>query len=291
MKPPPFDYLLPQTLEETLDALDGKDEDVKLLAGGQSLLPLLSLRLARPSVLVDLNQITALSQIEIKKDHVTVGAMTREVELEHSPEIRAAVPLLAEALPLIGHVAIRTRGTLGGSLAHADPAAELPAVAIALDATFQISSKERGERTLSAKDFFQGYFTTAIESDEILTHIEFPRAKKHTGYAVTEVARRHGDFAMAGAVSVLTIAEDSITEARLALINMAETPIRAKQAELALLGSAPSTETFAEIAELATKELNPPQDLHATSPYRRTLGATCIKRSLELAATRARSMQ
>ena len=288
MKPPPFEYLVPETLEETLEALDGADDDVKLLAGGQSFLPLLSLRLARPSLLVDINQISELSWLRVGENQVEIGAMTRESALEHSQELRAAAPLVAEAMPLIGHVAIRTRGTLGGSMAHADPAAELPAVAIALDATFSMRSKARGERTLGAQDFFQGYFTTALESDEVLTSIRFPRIKPGAGHAIAEVARRHGDFAMAGTAASVTIHDDIITEASLALFSMAEFPLRAETAETALVGSAPSSKLFAEVADLATRDLDPPEDLHASANYRRTIGATCVRRSLELAVKRAK---
>jgi aerobic carbon-monoxide dehydrogenase medium subunit len=201
--------------------------------------------------------------------------------------VAEAVPLLADVMPLIGHAAIRSRGTIGGSLAHADPAAELPAVAMALDATFTVRSRDRGERTISAADFFEGFFTTALQPDEILTSVSFPVAAPGTGTAVEEVARRHGDFAMVGVVASLTIADNTITDARLGLINVAEKPVRATAAEQSLVGAKPTEDVFAEAAGLATADLDPSGDLHASPEYRKKVAGVCVRRALQRATSRS----
>jgi len=269
VKPPPFDYVAVASLDEALAALADGGEDAKILAGGQSLIPLMSLRLAHPSLLIDVNGVEELKTIERVNGSLRIGAMVRHRVAERSDVVRDAVPLVAEAMPYIGHIAIRSRGTIGGSIAHADPAAELPAVALALGATFNVRSKARGERTISAGDFFGGYFTTSLEADEILTSIDFPVVEG--GVAVEEVARRHGDFAMVGAV-VATPAGD----ARIALINVAEKPVRATAAEQALNQGA----TIDEAAALASRDLAPSADLHASGAYRKKVAGVCVKRAL-----------
>ena len=292
MKPPPFDYVQATTLDEALDALADAGEDAKVLAGGQSLIPLLSLRLARPTSLIDLNRVSELASIDRSNGELRLGAMVRHRAVERSKEAADAVPLLAQAMPLIGHLAIRSRGTVGGSLAHADPAAELPAVATALGATFTARSKAKGERTIGADDFFQGFFTTALEPDEILVDVRFPAAGPRSGAAVEEVARRHGDFAMVGAVAAVTLdpSSDTIADARVALINVAERAVRAGAAEQALAGTAVSASSdaaaFADAADLATRDLDPSGDLHASPAYRRKVAGVCVKRALAR-ATRA----
>jgi carbon-monoxide dehydrogenase medium subunit len=289
LKPAPFDYLAPESLDEALAALATAGEDAKILAGGQSLIPLMALRLAQPTVLIDLNGVAGLDSIERRDSTLVVGAGVRHRAAERSDAVGDAVPLLADAMPLIGHVAIRSRGTIGGSLAHADPAAELPAVALALDATFTARSRDRGERRIPAADFFLGYFTTALEADEILCDVTFTVAPPSTGYCLEEVARRHGDFAMVGAAAAVTLDGDTVTEARLALINVAERPVRATAAEQALAGSAANAATFAEASSLATRDLDPPSDLHASTAYRRKVAAVCVRRALETAAQRAKA--
>ena len=229
MKPPPFAYFAPTSVQEAAQLLAEHGDDAKVLAGGQSLIPLLSLRLARPAVLVDLNGVDELSFIDANGS-TTIGAMTRHRTVERSAVVAVNVPLLAAAVPYIGHAAIRTRGTVGGSLSHADPAAELPAVALALDATFVARSAKGGEREIAAVDFFAGYFTTALEPDEVLTSIRFPNAAPGTGVSVQEMARRHGDFAMVAAA--VSLAPDG--DARIALINVGDRPVRATEAEAAL---------------------------------------------------------
>jgi len=270
VKPPPFDYTAVSTLDEALSALAEGGDEAKVLAGGQSLIPLMSLRLAHPALLVDVNHVGELATIERTNGTLRIGAMVRHRTAERSREIAGAVPLISKVMPHIGHTAIRSRGTIGGSIAHADPAAELPAVALALGATINLTSKSRGQRSVAADDFFQGYFTTSIEPDEILTSIDFP-VLDGAGVAVEEVARRHGDFAMVGAV-VATAPGD----ARIALINVAEKPVRATAAEQALNQGA----GLDEVADLATRDLEPSADLHASVAYRKKVAGVCVKRAL-----------
>lgn len=269
MKPPPFDYIAATSLDEALTALAEGGDEAKVLAGGQSLIPLMSMRLAHPTLLIDVNGVDELATVERVNGSLRVGAMVRHRTAERSAEVREHVPLISAVMPHVGHVAIRSRGTIGGSLAHADPAAELPAVALALGATFRAQSKARGERTIAAEDFFGGYFTTALEPDEILTAIDFPVMSG--GVAVEEIARRHGDFAMVGAVVALADGD-----ARIALINVAEVPVRAHAAEQALNGGA----SVEEVADLATRELEPSGDLHASPAYRKKVAGVCVKRAL-----------
>ena len=287
MKPPPFDYVAATSLDEALEALAEGGDDAKILAGGQSLIPLLSLRLAYPSLLIDLNRVPGLDGIDTADGTVTIGAMTRHRAVERSDAITAAVPLLADAMPLVGHVAIRSRGTIGGSIAHADPAAELPAVALALGATFTVTSRARGERMIPAEDFFQGYFTTALEPDEVLVSVSFPKVAENTGACVEEVARRHGDFALVGAVATVTADAGTIRDARIALINVADQPIRALEAERSLAGVPLDDGALEEAAALAVRDLDPSADLHASPAYRRKVAGVCVRRALRTAANRA----
>jgi aerobic carbon-monoxide dehydrogenase medium subunit len=270
VKPPAFEYVAPTSLDEAVAALTEHGEDAKVLAGGQSLIPLLSLRLARPTALIDLNGVAELTSVTVNGS-VAIGAMTRHHALERSADIARAAPLIAAAVPYIGHRAIRTRGTIGGSLAHADPAAELPAVALALDATFDVRST-RGERTIAASDFFDGYFTTSIEPDEILTRVTFPVASPGTKVSVQEMARRHGDFAMVAVVA--SMAPDGDT--RIALVNVSDRPYRATEAEAAAQGGA----SIDEVADLATRQLEPADDLHASSAYRKHVARVLVGRAL-----------
>jgi carbon-monoxide dehydrogenase medium subunit len=262
-------------LDEAVAALAEHGEDAKVLAGGQSLIPLLSLRLARPSALIDLNGVAELSSIAVNGS-VSIGAITRHRAVERSADIARAVPLLAAAVPYIGHAAIRNRGTIGGSLAHADPAAELPAVALALDATFEVRST-RGTRTISAQDFFAGYFTTSMEPDEILVRVTFPTAASGTKVSVQEMARRHGDFAMVAVAA--QVDPDGTT--RLGLINVSDRPYRAVEAEAAASAGA----SIDEVADLATRDIEPVSDLHASSAYRKHVAGVLVRRAL----TEARS--
>jgi aerobic carbon-monoxide dehydrogenase medium subunit len=275
-------------LDEALLSLAEAGEDAKILAGGQSLMPLLSLRLARPSALVDLGRVDGLDEIGEENGTVTIGAMARERALERSAVISQKIPLLAAALPLIGHPAIRNRGTVGGSIAHADPAAEIPAVAVALEAEMVIRSVGRGERRVPATDFFQGFFTTALEPDEALVAICFPVAAPGTGVAFLEAARRHGDFAMVGAAATMRSEDGRIADARIALIGVADTPLRRPQAEQALVGAEIGSEPFEDAAAAAGEGLTPASDLHGTSQYRTHLARVLTRRALERAASELR---
>lgn len=287
MKLPYVEYEAPATTAEAVDLLAERQDEASVLAGGQSLIPLLALRLARPVVLIDINGVGELSGVSAADGRVAVGAMTREYQAEESPAVADAVPLLAAALPLIGHEAIRNRGTIGGSLAHADPAAELPAVALALDAEFVVRSRS-GMRVIPAAEWFAGYLTTARRPDEILVEVRFPAAGPGTGAAFQEVARRHGDFAIVGLAASLTLADGAIGEARLAFSGVADVPVRAADAEDLLTGQRPSAELFEEAARRATAGLAPPADLHGSSEYRRKIAATLVRRGLQAAADSAR---
>ncbi len=287
MKPPPFDYSAPTTLDEGLALLKEHGEDARPLAGGQSLVPLLSLRLARPSHLVDLAGISELGSISVEDGHLVLGAMVRERSAERSLDVHRLAPLLAEALPLIGHPAIRSRGTIGGSLAHADPAAELPAVALLLDAELVAQSHDQGRRIIKAADFFAGFFTTALKPDEILTAVRIHPPASGTGSAIEEVARRHGDFAMVGAAAMVRVKDGRIVDARIVLTGVSDVPVRAREVETILGGAEPTQDAFAAAAEEAASALSPPADLHGSSAYRRHLAAVLMKRTLMLAARRA----
>src|SRR5512135_3562705 len=215
MKLPPFEYEAPATAAEAVDLLAEHGDDASVLAGGQSLIPLLALRLARPAVLIDINGIAELSGVSATDGRVVIGAMTRDFVAEKSGTVAETVPLLAAALPLIGHEAIRSRGTIGGSLAHADPAAELPAVARALDAEFVVRGPS-GTRVIPAAQWFEGYLTTSRHSDELLVEVRFPAATPGTGTSFQEVARRHGDFAIVALAASLVLSGGVISDARLA---------------------------------------------------------------------------
>ena len=286
MKLPPVDYEAPTTVSEAIELLAEHEDEASVLAGGQSLIPLLALRLAHPAVLIDINGIDELSGVSATNGHVTIGATTREYLAEEDATIAAKLPLLAAALPLIGHEAIRSRGTVGGSLAHADPAAELPAVARALDAEFVVRGPS-GERTVPAAEWFEGYLMTSRQPDELLTEVRFPAAKPGTGVSFQEVARRHGDFAMVGLAASVTLADGTITDARLAFAGISDVPYRATDAENLLVGQSPSKELFDEAARRATADMDPPSDLHGSAEYRKKVAAALVRRSLQAAVDNA----
>ncbi|MGD0699819.1 MAG: xanthine dehydrogenase family protein subunit M [Trebonia sp.] len=290
MKLPDFKYEAPATVAGAIALLAEHQDEASLLAGGQSLIPLLALRLAHPAVLIDINGVDELSGVSVTGGRVAIGALTREYVAEESVTVAETVPLLTSALPLIGHEAIRSRGTLGGSLAHADPAAELPAVARALDAEFVVRS-ESGERVIPAAEWFEGYLTTSRRPDEILVEVRFPVAEPGTGVAFQEVARRHGDFAMVGLAASLTLTDGTITDARLAFSGVADVPVRAAEAESLLVGQQPSAELFAEAARRSAAALDPPADLHGSSDYRKKVAAVLVRRALRAAADNAYERQ
>jgi len=288
MKPASFRYFRPDTLDEALDLLRTYGDDAKPLAGGQSLVPAMNFRLAQPAVLVDLNRIPNLGAIDSGGDGLRVGGMVRHRTLERDTHVAAHAPLVTAAMPLVAHPPIRTRGTLGGSLAHADPAAELPAVMLALDAAFVLRSQTR-TRTVGASDFFMGLYTTAMEPDELLIEVVVPPHAPRTGSAVQEVVRRHGDFALAGAAAVVALdARGVVTSARLALFGVDERPVLAAGAADALVGMAPTPEAIDEAANLAGgRDVSPMTDIHASSRYRRHLATVLARRVLTHAAAAA----
>jgi aerobic carbon-monoxide dehydrogenase medium subunit len=269
VKPARFDYVAAASVDEALAAL--ADDEAKVLAGGQSLVPLLNMRLARPSLLVDVNRVPGLDLTELDGS-VRIGALARQADVLDSPAA-AAVPVLAAALRHVGHPATRNRGTIGGSLAHADPAAELPAVLLALDGEVVVRSMSR-ERTIGAGDLFAGPFTTTIEPNELLTDVLLPRQDSRS-YGFAELSRRHGDFALAGAIVLLA-------PARVVLFGLGGAPERALEAERALDEGAPA----AEVAEVATRGLAPVDDVHADGAYRRRAAAVLVRRAIEQAGAR-----
>jgi carbon-monoxide dehydrogenase medium subunit len=285
VKPAPFEYHAPETTADAVGVLAEHGDDAKPLAGGQSLVPMLALRLTRFPHLVDLNRVPELVGVERSNGTVRVGAMTRQAAIEQSPEA-AAVPLLGLAVPFIGHFQIRNRGTVGGSIAHADPAAELPAVALALDAELEIASAS-ATRRVPATEFFTGTWETAVQPDELLVAVHFPVWSGRGGFAVDEVARRMGDFALVGVSCGVELDESgSVTRAAIALLGMGSTPLRASAAEAALVGATAEVDLH-EIAQLAVADLDPPEDIHASTHYRRSVGAHVVERALRTALERA----
>lgn len=287
MKPAPFRYIAPETLDEALALLAEHGSEARPLAGGQSLVPAMNFRLARPAVLVDLNRIEALRFVRPRDDgSLSVGAMTTQRQAERDAAIAARWPLLREALPWVGHAQIRNRGTLGGSLAHADPAAEIPAVALASGVTLRLASN-RGERRIAADDFFLGPMTSVLEPDELLVEIEFPAAPSRCGVAFEEVSRRHADFALAGVAASLQRADDgSVEEARVAVFGVGDRP-RLVSAVARLQGERPTEAAIADTAAAAVAELNPHDDIHASACYRSHVAGVLVGRALRRAAGRA----
>jgi len=290
MKPAPFEYIAPQTLAEALTAVQTHGFDAKLLAGGQSLVPVMNFRLAQPGVLVDLNNIPALDFVRREADgRFRFGSMTRQRTLEHHPLIAEHLPLLHETMPHIAHSQIRNRGTFGGSLVHADPAAELPVIAVALNGRFKLQ-KSDGERWVTAAHFFTSLFETTCEDEEILTEIELPPLPPRTGTAFREVSRRHGDFALGGVAAVVTLDENGYcTAARLVYLNAGDVPMVARQAAQQLIGEKGGSELFTAVAETAQSEIDPTGDIHASADYKRHLASVLTIRALKQAFTRASS--
>lgn len=292
MKPPLFGYTDPESLPEALETLGQHGEDAKLLAGGQSLVPLLNMRLAQPEVLIDLNRIDSLSYIRREARAgvagIALGAMTRQNAVECSTEIRSGLPLLAEGLGWVGHPQIRNRGTIGGSIAHADPAAELPLLFQVLDGVATVRNAS-GTRSIAASDFFVYTFTPALEPDEMLTDVWFPAPAPRTGHAFLEVARRHGDFALVAVAAMVTLGdEDTIVEARIALGGAAPVPIRATRAEESLDGQRAAPDLFRAAGSIASDGSDPTGDIHADAEYRREVVGTLTVRALNAAYERAR---
>jgi carbon-monoxide dehydrogenase medium subunit len=280
MKAPAFDLYRPRTLDEALSLLTEHRDDVKVLAGGQSLVPLLNFRLARPAVVVDIGLVPGLDGIEVGAQGLRIGSMARHSQVEHSEIVAAACPLLSRAMVHIAHPPIRNRGTLGGSLAHGDPAAELPTVALALDAVL-VAASVRGTREISVSDFYQGFLTTALAEDELLVSVRFPPWPAHTGAVFSEVSRRRGDFAMVGvAVAAGTDAQGRLADLKIAFSGVSDVPVRASEVENLLLGTAFDEDDQRRAVDLVHECLTPPDDLHGSSAYRRSVAATLMIRSI-----------
>jgi carbon-monoxide dehydrogenase medium subunit len=287
VKPNPFRYFKPESLEETLGYLDEYGSECALLAGGQSLVPMMNFRLARPEVVIDLNGLDGLRGIEVDDLGATIGAMTRQCEIEFSEELSAAVPLLVEATPLIGHFQIRSRGTIGGSVAHADPAAEYPTVLVALAGSVVLTSRT-GSREVPAEAFFRGPFVTARERGELVTAVRFPpQSSGRRGVAFLEFTRSHRGLALAGVAATVSIgAGGTIEEAGLALAGVGPCPIRVAAAA-DLRGQLPVEEVFEELAREVRRTVEPSEDVHGSAEFRRHLVGTLAARALGRATTRA----
>jgi carbon-monoxide dehydrogenase medium subunit len=291
MKPPPFEYLAPDSLEGVLAALNNHGYDAKLLAGGQSLIPAMNFRMAQPAVLVDLNSTKTLTFLEPTPDGgLRLGAMLRHRQLERSEPVARRAPLLYETMPFIAHPQIRNRGTLGGSLAHADPAAELPVNMVALDARFRIQSARR-ERWVDAAAFFQGMFATDLAPEEALVEVVLPPLPPRTGWAFLEVARRRGDYAMVGLAALITLDTEGVCrQARLVYLNVGEGPVDARQAAAGLVGGSGATAAVEEAAAIAAgREIDPVGNMHASADFQRHLARVLTRRCLRLAFERARA--
>ena len=289
MKPSAFEYHAPQSVGEAVEMLASLGDGAKVLAGGQSLVPLLSLRLTYFEHLVDIGRIPELRGIAVDGDAVTIGAMTVDAEVERNAEVARNVPLLAKVTPYIGHFQIRNRGTIGGSIAHADPAAEYPAAALALDAAMEAVSP-RGRRTIPASTFFQGFWTSALAPDEVLTRMTFPVWKGRSGFGVREFARRHGDFAIAGALVGVQLDDDArVARCAIGLIGLGSTPLRATGAEQAAVGRAVGDVVPAELGAVAMADLDEvPSDVHGPAAYRKRVGAAMVERAWQDAIEEAR---
>jgi carbon-monoxide dehydrogenase medium subunit/6-hydroxypseudooxynicotine dehydrogenase subunit alpha len=285
VKPAPFAYSAPTTTAEALELLATDADEAKVLAGGQSLVPLMNFRLARPSRLIDLNRVAELAYIERRNGHIAIGAMTRHAALERSALLASEWPLLTEAVRWVGHEQIRNRGTIGGSIAHADPAAELPAALATLDARFRLRSAS-GERVVDWSDFFVFGFMTALEPDEILVEVEVPALPDNARGAFVEFARRHGDFALGGAAAVLVLdSGGACVEARLSMLAAAPVPVRATQAEQLLVGTKLDPAAIDAAADAAVTGIEPTGDIHGSTRYRVKLLRTMAHRALSKAAT------
>jgi CO/xanthine dehydrogenase FAD-binding subunit len=287
MKPAAFDYVVAESVDAAVAALAAADGEAKIIAGGQSLVPMLNFRLLRPSVLVDINRIPVLAFIEDGGDAIVVGALTRHHRLETSPVIARHLPVVAEAMRHVAHLAIRNRGTIGGSLSHADPAAELPMLALLLDATLHVVSPA-GPRSIAARDFFLGPLTVDLASDEMVTRIALPKLPPATGWGFAEVARRSGDFALAAVAVTLTLRDGVIGEARIAMTGVDETAKRASDAETLLAGHTLTLDLIDAAIAAVRAGVNPPTDLHASADYRRHLVGVLVGRALTDAWRRAR---
>jgi len=286
MKPRQFEYFAPTSVDEAVALLGAHAESAKLLAGGQSLLPMMNFRLASPEILIDLNRIGELAYIRAEEDAVRIGAMTRQRALEFSPQIKSDLPLLSATLPLIGHLPTRSRGTIGGSLSHNDPAAELPMMLQALDGEVAVRGP-RGTRSLAARDFFKDAMTTALGTDEILVEVKFPRMPKGARFAVEEFSRRKGDFAIAAIAVVLVGNGVSVEKAAIATAGVTSCSVRLNAAEQMLLESGATDAAIAQAAEAAANAIEPLSDANASGAFRRHLTRVLTERAIRRALEQA----
>ena len=288
MKPPKFRYFAPKSLGEALALLEEYADEARVLAGGQSLVPLMNMRLVHPNVLIDINGISELSYIKASDGSLAIGALTRDATLAGVSTIAESLSILREAAQCVGHPAIRNRSTVGGSIAHADPAAELPAVMVALNAEF-VARSHAGSRIISAQNFFKGYLTTDLKEGELLTELRIPGLPPRSGSAFVEFARREGDYALAGVAAVITLDENgTIADARLGLCSVGPAPVRPQAAEALLRGQRPGNEAWAAAATAAVSILDEPlSDIHGSADYRRHLAGVLTKQALAAAAERA----
>ena len=287
MKPAPFSYHAPASVREAVSMLEEFGDRGRILAGGQSLFQLMNFRVAKPENLVDINPVSELDYIRSDNGALAIGARTRQSMLERSREAAERAPLMVEAVKNVAHPSVRNRGTVGGSVAYADPASELPAVVLAMDGEVVISSS-RGERTLSAAEFFQGPYTNACSADELLTEIRLPEWPDGTGHAFLEFRRKHGSYALVGTAVLVHLDGENIDRVAISLCGVDETPVRARKAEELVAGNSPSEEVFEEAAEAAAPDLNPLPDPKGSREYRRKLAKVFIRRVLDLAVRRAK---
>jgi len=286
MKPASFDYIAADSLDMAVAALAAAGADAKIIAGGQSLVPMLNFRLLRPSILVDINRIPGLAFIAETENDIRVGALTRHHQLETSPVIARHLPVLSCAMTHVAHLAIRNRGTIGGSLSHGDPAAELPMLALLLDAELHIASAS-AKRTIAARDFFLDALTVDLAGGDIVTEIALPKLPPQTGWGFAEVARRRGDFALAAVAVILTVVAGAIAQARIALTGVGPTALRAVAAEALLVGHALEPDQTSRAIDGVRAAIEPETDLHASADYRRHLAGVLTGRALAAAWRRA----
>lgn len=285
MKPASFEYSAPETLDEAVSVLEQHGDEAKVLAGGQSLVPLMALRLARPTAVVDLGRVEGLDYFR-EGDSVAIGAMTTHREVELNDYLFQRCPMIREAMSVIGHVAIRNRGTVGGSCAHSDPAAEWPALALALDAEIDVRGSN-GTRTVPAADFFVSFFTTALEPEEIVTEVRLKLPPAGTGTAFMELARRHGDFGIVGVAAVVSRADSDISEARVSLMGVGSVPIRPAEVEEVLRGSDGGDAALEAVADAVDRAIDPTGDIHGSEEFRRNAAKVMTKRAIRSAYERA----
>ena len=286
MKPARFEYFCPRTVDEAVGLLARYGDEAKVLAGGQSLVPLMNMRLARPAIVIDINRIGALAYLRERDGVLLIGTLTRQRAAERSPVVAERCPILRDALHLVGHAQIRNRGTMGGSIAHADPAAELTAILLALGGEVTARSAT-GTRTIAAADLFLSYLTTSLHPRELITEVRIPATPRGAGWSWMEIARRHGDFALAGVGVVLTLRRGAIAEARIGLTGVGPTPIRATDAERLLAGQQPSEALWAAAAASVQAALTPDGDIHASAEYRKHVSGVLTRRALAEAHSRA----